>query len=308
MTGRAWGLFAAVSILWGVPYLLIKIVSPHLSAPALAWARVAIAAALLLPLACGLRVLPALRGSWHRVAVVGIIEIAAPFTLIAHGEHQVDSSTAGILIATEPILVAVLALQVDASERATRTNAVGLLVGMSGVVLLLGFGGPGRIDGAAAILLASLCYAAGALLIKAWFAGLPPLAPVAGALTVSALVLLPAALATRPAHAPPPGVLSAVVGLGVGCTALGFLAFFALVRHVGAARGSLVAYVAPLVAVTAGAVALDEPVTPGRFLGLGLVLAGSGAASSRPSHSRHVTIRRVPSDAAAPASVAEGVK
>jgi hypothetical protein len=110
VTGRAWGLFAAVSILWGVPYLLIKIVSPHLSAPALAWARVAIAAALLLPLACGLRVLPALRGSWHRVAVVGIIEIAAPFTLIAHGEHQVDSSTAGILIATEPILVAVLAL------------------------------------------------------------------------------------------------------------------------------------------------------------------------------------------------------
>jgi len=276
LSPRGWALFAAVSVLWGVPYLFIKLAVEDLSPGFVAWSRVALAALVLLPVAWRTGALRGLPLRW--LTAFALFEITIPFPLIAFGEQRVSSSLAAILIATVPLVVAFLALRFDRAEQPSPTRFVGMLVGLSGVIALVGIdiGGRGaELVGAAAVLAAAFGYACGPLIAKRHLTAVDPLGPVAGALGIASIMLLPFAIGGFPTHEPSGEALMSVIVLGLVCTALAFLVFFRLIAEVGPSRASIITYVNPIVALALGVAILDERVTAGVVAGLLLILAGS---------------------------------
>jgi len=287
MTPRAWCLFALSSAIWGVPYLFIRVAVDAGVPPAfIAWARVALAAALLLPFALRRGALRGLRGRSGAIAAYAACEIAVPFVLIAMGERYISSSLTAILIATMPLFVALLSLRLSTADQPTGLRLLGLVIGLGGVVALLGVdvaGRPAELLGAALILVATLGYAAAPIIVSRRLADLDPLGPVAASLTISAVALLPAVLA-RPPQAIPASALWAIAVLGVVCTALGLVVFFQLIAEAGPSRASVITYINPLVAVLLGVVVLGEHLGAMSVAGLALILGGSWLAT-RPSPS-----------------------
>jgi drug/metabolite transporter (DMT)-like permease len=276
MTPRGWILFAAVSVVWGVPYLFIKIAVDDLSPGFVAWSRVALAALVLLPIAWRSGALRGLPLRW--LTAFALFEISIPFPLIAFGEQRVSSSLAAILIAAVPLVVAFLALRFDRAEQPTRTRFIGMLVGLAGVVALVGIdiGGHGsELVGAAAVLAATFGYAIGPLIVKRHLSDGDPLGAVAGALGIASIMLLPLALGGLPSETPPDDAIASVAVLGLICTALAFLIFFRLIAEIGPSRATIITYVNPVVALALGVAILDEQVTTGAVAGLLLILAGS---------------------------------
>lgn len=299
MTARAWSLFAVVSVLWGIPYLFIAIAVDGDVPPAfLAWARVVLGALVLLPIAWRAGVLPSLRGRWSWLAPYAILEIVVPFPLIAAGEQHVSSSVAAILIAATPLIVALLALRFDHSERVGGTRLAGLFAGLAGVVALVGVdfaGEPDELLGALAILVAAWGYAAGPMMLNRKLGDLDPRASMLGALAIAALALTPLAAADLPPADVPADAIASVAVLGVVCTAAAFVAFGALVRMIGAGRSLVITYVNPLVAIVAGMIVLGERPGPGAIAGLVLILAGSYLATGgRPPRGRWLRPRPAP--------------
>ena len=279
MSARSWIAFGAVSTLWGMPYLFIKVaVDDGVSPALLAWVRVVLGAAVLLALAWRAGALASLRGRWRWLAVFGVTEVAIPFPLIAAGEQHVASSLAAIIVAAAPLFVALLALRFDAEERATGTRLAGLVLGLAGVVALVGIDVGGRGDellGALAILLAAFCYAVGPMVLKRHLADLDPRASMGAALAVAALVLMPAVAVDPPAEVPSASGLLALAVLGLFCTAAAFVFYGALVAEAGPGRALVITYVAPVVALALGVAVLDERPGAGAVAGLLLILAGS---------------------------------
>jgi drug/metabolite transporter (DMT)-like permease len=276
MSPRGWVLFAAASVVWGVPYLFIKLAVEDLSPGFVAWSRVALAALVLLPVAWHRGALRGLPLRW--LAAFALFEISIPFPLIAFGEQRVSSSLAAILIAALPLVIAFLALRFDRAEQPTRTRFIGMLVGLTGVVALVGIdiGGRGsELVGAAAVLAATFGYATGPLIVKRHLSGGDPLGPVAGALGIASIMLLPFAIGGAPTETPSDEALASVVVLGLICTALAFLIFFRLIAEIGPSRATIITYVNPVVALALGVTVLDEHVTTGTVAGLLLILAGS---------------------------------
>ncbi len=278
MTPRAWWLFALSSGVWGVPYLFIRVaVDAGVPPGFIAWARVTLGAALLLPLALRRG---ALHGLWERgwaIAGYAACEIAVPFVLIAMGERYISSSLTAILIATMPLLVALLSVSLSPADKPTGLRLLGLVIGLGGVVALLGVDVAGRRDellGAALVLVATLGYAAAPIIVSRRLADLDPLGPVAASLTLSAIALLPAVFASPP-HAVPASALWAIAVLGVVCTALGLVVFFQLIAEAGPSRASVITYINPVVAVLLGVVVLDEHLGAMSLTGLALILGGS---------------------------------
>jgi drug/metabolite transporter (DMT)-like permease len=276
MSPRGWALFAAVSVVWGVPYLFIKLAVEDLSPGFVAWSRVALGALVLLPIAWRAGALRGLPLRW--LTAFALFEITIPFPLIAFGEQRVSSSLAAILIAAVPLVVAFLALRFDRAEQPTRTRFIGMLIGLGGVAALVGIdiGGRGsELVGAAAVLAATIGYACGPLIVKRHLSGADPLGPVAGALGIASIMLLPLALGGLPTETPSDEAIASVVVLGVICTALAFLIFFRLIAEIGPSRATIITYVNPVVALALGVAILDEHVTTGTVAGLLLILAGS---------------------------------
>jgi drug/metabolite transporter (DMT)-like permease len=276
MSPRGWLLFASMSVIWGVPYLFIKIAVEDLSAGFVAWSRVAMAAAILLPIAWRTGALRGLSLRW--LAAFALVEITIPFPLIAYGEEHLSSSLTAILIAAVPLMVAFLALRFDHSERPTKTRLVGMIVGIAGVAALVGIdvvGSTAELIGAASILVATMGYAAGPMIVKNRFASADPIGPIAGALGIATLFLLPLALAGLPTEAPPGDTVASLLVLGFVCTAIAFLVFFRLITEVGPGRATVITYVNPVVALALGVAILGESVTAGAVVGLLLILAGS---------------------------------
>jgi drug/metabolite transporter (DMT)-like permease len=283
LTARAWAAFAAVSVLWGIPYLFIKVaVEDGISPAFLSWARLVLGAAVLLALAARAGTLGSLTGRWRWIALFAVVEISLPFPLIAAGEQHVSSSLAAILIAAVPLFVAVLALRFDPDERVGGWRLVGLVVGLGGVVALVGVDVAGRRDellGALAILLAAFGYACGPLILKSKLAELDPRATMGASLATAALVLtLPAAL-TAPGETPSGDALISIGVLGLFCTAAAFVLWSVLITEAGPGRAAVITYVAPLVAVSLGVAVLDESVGIGAAVGLVLILSGSWLAT-----------------------------
>lgn len=284
VSARAWLLLLACSALWGLPYLLIKVlVDDGVPASVVAFGRCAVGAAVLLPVAIATGALRGLAGRWRALVVLALLDMAVPFLLITSGERHVPSSVAGILIASVPLIVAVMALRYDHEERVDRSRLIGLLIGMGGVGLLLGVdlaGDSAALLGGALILLAACLYAAATLFLKRAFAGVAPLGVVTGALVAASVALAPiAALQSGSVPATEPGWISALVALGVFCTALAYLTYYALVALVGAGRAALNTYLSPAIAAAAGVAFLGESLGAAAIAGLLLILAGAWLSS-----------------------------
>jgi drug/metabolite transporter (DMT)-like permease len=279
MNRRAWAAFATMSVIWGLPYLFIKVAVDEGVSPAfLSFARCVMAAAVLLGLAWRAGAIGSLRGSWRWVALYALVEVALPFPLIAAGEQRVSSSLAAILIACVPLLVALLAIRFDRAERATGLRLVGLLVGLGGVVALVGIDVAGKTDeliGTGLIVLAAAGYAVGPMVLNRKMPGLDARAMMGGSLAIAALLLAIPAAFTVPSELPPANALASIVVLGLICTALAFVVFSVLIREVGPGRALVFTYVNPVVAVAVGVAILGERPGAGAVAGLLLILAGS---------------------------------
>jgi drug/metabolite transporter (DMT)-like permease len=268
-----------MSLIWGVPYLLIKVAVQHGVPPlTLAWARVTLAAVVLLALAARAGSLGAIRDRWPWLLAYAVVEISLPFPLIAFGETRVSSSLTAILIASVPLIGAVLAMRFDHSERPTPVRAMGLALGFGGVIALVGIDVAGRSSellGAAAILFAAVGYSIGPMVVKHRLAGLDPRATMGTSLAIAAVLLAPAAALRPPRAVPGAGALAAVVVLGLVCTALAFVVFSVLISEAGTSRATVITYVNPVIAVTLGVLLLGERLGAGAVAGLLLILAGS---------------------------------
>ncbi|MDG4825688.1 DMT family transporter [Asanoa sp. WMMD1127] len=282
MNRRAWILFAIVAVLWGIPYLLIKIAIEELSPMMVVAGRVAVAAAVLVPVAALQGTLGALRRHWPPVVFLGIVHIVGPFLLITYGEVHISSSLTGLLIAIEPVLIALLMIR---AEPLTRVRVAGLALGLVGVGVLVGLDVSGDrwgLLGAGMILLATLMYAVATVYVQRKAADLPPTALVAGTTTVSTVVLAPFAAFTLPTAPVSAGSWTALLALGLLCTAVALLAFYRLIGEAGPGRAGLVTYANPVVAVLLGVAILDEPIGLSTVLGFALIVAGCWL-STRPT-------------------------
>jgi drug/metabolite transporter (DMT)-like permease len=283
MTRRAWLLFIAMSLLWGTPYLFIKIAVVELDPTFMVFARLAMAAFILLPLGIARKALNVTRQHAPILLAIAVFGIALPFFLIAYGERYVTSSFAALLIAADPLFIVVLALKVDQSERASGWRLLGLVIGFIGVAALVGLslsGDPLEALGAAMVLGAALCYAISALLFKR-LPGVSPIGATAITLTTASLVLLPFAALNVPRTMPSPPVLGSLIALGLVCTALAYVIYYSLIVEAGATRAALITYVNPAVAVILGVIILSEPVTVGTVVGFVLIIVGCAMSTSR---------------------------
>jgi drug/metabolite transporter (DMT)-like permease len=284
VTRRGWALFAAMAVIWGIPYLLIKIAIGELTPASLVMLRTAIGAALLLPVAAARGWLAPLVPYWRWVLVYTIVEVSLPWFLLADGERRLSSSFTGLMIAAVPLIAAVLQLLTRGDDRLDRRRVLGLLVGMFGVAVLVGLNVSFRDLGAVAeVGLVALGYATGPIIIARRLPSLPAVGVVAASLVLTALFYAPLALPQLPKALPSGKVLVAVLILAVVCTALAFLIFFALIGEVGPVRATVITYFNPAVALLLGVAVLREPFTLGAVVGFALILAGSVLATRRTS-------------------------
>jgi len=276
--------FAALCVIWGLPYFFIKLALTGLPPIGVAWGRIALGAAILLPIAWKRGTLSDLARHKGAVCAFAFAELIGPFFLISLGERWVSSSFTGILIATVPLIVITLAPLFGVHERLSGRRLAGLAVGFIGVVTLLGLDvvqGPLWWAGVACVVIATVGYALGSLIVQRHLSGVDELAAVAASLGVATVVLLPAAAWSVPRAVPAPLVLVSLLVLGVVCTALALWLYFFLIAQIGAARAAVITYVNPAVAALLGVMVLHESFGLGSAAGLGLILLGSWLATQR---------------------------
>jgi drug/metabolite transporter (DMT)-like permease len=284
---RGWWLFAAMSLIWGIPYLLIKVAVGGVEPPVLVLARVGIGALLLLPIAIRRRELAPLLPHWRWLMVFALVEIMAPWLLLSEAETRLSSSLSGLLIASVPILVALLSRLTGGQDRLTAVRWAGLLVGLGGVALLVASGGAhGDAGSVVEVLLVAVCYSIGPLIAARKLSGLPSLGMTAACLAFAAIVYAPIAALTWPSAVPAGKVLASLAGLAVICTAAAFVLFFALIAEVGPARAAVITYVNPAVAVILGVLVLGERLTASMAVAFVLILGGSVFATRSGSGGR----------------------
>jgi drug/metabolite transporter (DMT)-like permease len=277
---RGLALFIAMCVIWGIPYLLIKVSLDGLGPVDLVFVRFVIGALVLVPIALTrVEVRPLLR-RWGWIVAYTIVEMGVPWILLSDAELRISSSLSGLLVSTVPLLGVGIGLLTRSRERYGGRRLLGLVVGFAGVGVLVGFDVSSSTFGAIAeVLGVAICYAIGPLIISRRLSDLPALGVIAASLLLAALVYAPAAVTQLP-HAWPSGqVIAAVATLGVVCTALAFLLFFALIAEVGPVRATVTTYVNPAVAVTLGVLLLHEPFTAMLAVGFVLILSGSVLAA-----------------------------
>ena len=284
MSRRGWALFVALGVIWGVPYLLIKIADGGVSVAVLVFARVLVGSLLLLPIAIRRGRLGALRPYLRWVAVFAAVEVILPWLLLTSAERRLSSSLSGLLIAAVPVIGVGVARLAGDRERLSATRWAGLAIGLAGVALL-----GGRISSAGAgwpvleVLGTALCYAIGPVVAGRKLAGADELGVTALSLALAALVYAPAAALTWPQVLPSARVLAALAALAVVCTALAFVLYFRLIAETGPVRATVITYVNPAVAVALGAAVLGERITPTVLVSFAAILAGSVLATRAPA-------------------------
>ncbi len=275
-------LFLTLGIVWGLPYLLIKIAVEDLSVPMVVFGRLFFAAIILMPIVIARRQLGALRGHMRWVLAFAFVEMTITWWCLTYAETRLTSSLTGLLIATVPLVAAVMAKVAGLDDRLTGRRLVGLGIGFLGVVAIVGL----DISGAQwlavlALAITAFGYALGPIIVDLRLSQVPSLPVIAVAITANAVVYAPFAWLQRPTAPVPVGTWVAVIALGLVCTALAFILFFALIAEVGPARTTLITYINPAVAVILGTIVLAEPVTWGLVIGFPLVLIGSWLATRR---------------------------
>jgi drug/metabolite transporter (DMT)-like permease len=283
MSRRGWVLFLTMSVIWGIPYLLIKVAVDEVSPVLVVFARCVVGAALLLPwtVARG-RLRPVLR-HWRALLLFTALEMAGPWLLLSYAEQSLSSSLTGLLVATVPFVAALAARLAGEEERLTAVRLAGMGIGVVGIVALLGLDIEGvNLLALVAVALTVVGYATGPLVISRALPEVPGAAASSVALCVTAVVYAPFAVPDldQVTDASSSALLS-LIGLGVVCTAVALALFFLLVREVGPQRALVITFVNPAVAVLLGVLLLDEPFTLGIAVGLPLVLVGCVLATRR---------------------------
>lgn len=304
MSRRGWMLFALMSVLWGIPYLMIKVAVEGVSVPMVVFARTALGAAVLLPLVIRSGQLDVVRRHWRPLLAFTAVEILGPWALLSDAENHLTSSMTGLLIAAVPIIGVVLARLTGDAERLGVARWAGLLVGLVGVGVLAGPHLGGSAWAIGEVMLVALGYSIAPMIATKWLRDLPSLHMAAFALAFAALVYAGPAAVTWPESTPSGRVLAALVGLGLVCTALAFIVFFELIREVGTSRGMVFTYVNPAVAVVAGVTFLGEPLSGTIIASFALILGGSVLATVRRSPASAPSASSAPSAPSAPARTA----
>jgi drug/metabolite transporter (DMT)-like permease len=283
MNARVSFLFAAMCVLWGIPYLLIRVAVRHLDPSVLVLARTAIAAALLLPLAASQAQLRPVLRRWRLVLAFALVEIAAPWWLLSSAEQHLTSSFTGMTIASVPLVGAVVARSTGERERLGSGRVLGLLVGFAGVAALVGLNlGGTNATGLAELAAVVAGYSLGPIIIARHLRDLPALGVISASLGVTAVVYSPIAAFRLPSVVPSASVLASVATLAVICTAIAFIFFFALIEALGSVRAMVFTYLNPAVAAILGVAILGERFTAGMGIGLVLILLGSALAVRPP--------------------------
>jgi drug/metabolite transporter (DMT)-like permease len=282
MTRRGVLLFAAMCVIWGIPYLMIRVAVRELAPVTLVFLRTVIAALLLTPVAAYRNELRPLLGRWRPLLAYTAVEVAIPWVLLARAETKLTSSLTGLLIAAVPLVGALVVTLTGDRERLGARRWVGLLVGIGGVAALVGLD-VGQVDALAVVELGLVAvgYAVGPIILSRTMADLPSFGVVAASLFLTALVYLPLAALRWPSQLPSAHVIESVLGLALVCTALAFLLFFALIAEVGPVRATVITYINPAVAAVLGVTLLSEHLTAGMLVGFTLVLAGCVLATGR---------------------------
>jgi drug/metabolite transporter (DMT)-like permease len=282
MTRRGWALFAAMCLIWGIPYLLIKVAVGSLSPVTLVFFRTLIGGLLLLPLAAARGSLRPLLPRWKFVVAYTVAEVALPWLLLSDAERRLTSSLTGLLLAAVPFVGVVLSWLTGAADRFDARRLFGLVVGFVGVAALVGLNVSGSdLTAVGEVGLVAVGYAVGPMIISRRLSDVPGIGVVAVSLILPAIAYAPLALTRLPAAMPPIQVLLSVAVLGVVCTAVAFLVFFALIAEVGSVRATMITYVNPAVALALGVALLHEPFTFGAVLGFVLILCGLFLATRR---------------------------
>lgn len=284
MSRRGWVLFIALGLIWGVPYLLIKVAVDALTPASLVFTRTSLAALILLPIAAGRGQIRPVLARWRPLLVFTVAELAIPWLLLSNAERRLSSSLSGLLIAAVPLVGALLGW-LSGGERLGPRRLTGLGVGLVGVALLVGLDlGGGDVPALLQMAVVVVGYAVGPFVLARHLTGLPSLGVIASALTLTALAYAPVGIVALPSYWPSGQVIAAIAVLAVLCTAVAFMVLFALVDEVGPVRTTVITYINPAVAVALGVVVLDEPLTVGIGVGFALILAGSVLATLRSAH------------------------
>ena len=284
----AWGLLAALSLVWGGSFFFAEVALAALPPFTIVVARLALGAAGLWLLVCLTRAtLPTGLRDWRDLAAMGLLNNAVPFSLIVWGQQWIDGGLASVLNATTPVFGVVAAHFLTRDEKLTANRLAGVAVGVAGVAVLVGPAAPddsgGYIVGSAAVLAAAVSYAAAGLWGRR-LRHLPPVSAAAGQVGCSTLIVLPLALLLeRPwtLPAPPPEVWGALAGIGLLSTSLAYLLFFAILRRAGGSNVMLVTLMIPPSAVLLGLMFLGEEVGPGQLVGMALIAAALLAIDGR---------------------------
>lgn len=285
-------------VIWGLPYLFIRVAVEHMSPGTLVFLRTGVAAAILVPVALWQRHFAVVLARWKPLLAFAVVEIMIPWLLISDAETKLSSSVTGLLVAGVPLVGAGMARLTPHSDAVNPTQLVGLLLGILGVGALVGLDfGDLSLVAVAEMVLVMIGYSVGPIVLARWLADLPSLGVIAASLAVSAVAYLPFVFLQ------PPQLTGKVVGsvlvLAVVCTAVAFILFFELIATIGPVRATVIAQVNPAVAVTLGVVVLAEPLTAGMLVGFPLIIAGSVLAARKPSSAGSVGAPEFPVDTVA---------
>ena len=283
MTRRGLVLFALMSVIWGIPYLFIRVAVAEIAPAMLVLARTALAAAILLPFAV-LRVdLRPVLARWRWVVAFAAVEIAIPWVALGSAERHLSSSLTGLLVAGVPLVGTALALATGGADRLGRPGLLGLLIGLVGVAAIVGADYAAS-DPTAFLQIAVVVvgYAVGPAILARRLGGLPTIGDMALSLALCAVVYVPIAAVQWPSVVPSANVIASVVILAVVCTAAAFLVFAALIDEIGPVRATVITYVNPAVAAVLGVLVLREDFSPAMGIGFALVILGSTLATRRP--------------------------
>jgi len=289
MSRRGALLFAAMSVIWGIPYLFIRVAVEGLPPSVVVSGRTLIGALVLLPFAAHARAIRPVLPRWRWLVAFAVIEMAVPWYLLTDAERHLSSSFTGLLVSAVPLVAALIAAVGGHEDRLTGTRLVGLGIGVVGVAALLGLDldlkGAG-IRPVVEVLLVAVCYAVGPVIVARRLSGIPGIGVSALSLCVAAAIYLVPGIVQWPTTAPPARSVWSVVVLGLVCTALAFVLFYELIAEIGPSRSTVITYLNPAVALTLGVLVLGEQVTVGMLVGFPLVLLGSVLATRGPRPAR----------------------
>jgi drug/metabolite transporter (DMT)-like permease len=285
-------LFAAMCVIWGLPYLFIRVAVEHITPGTLVVLRTGIAAVILLPIALIRGHVRPVLARWRPLLLFAVVELMIPWLLLSDAERKLNSSTAGLLVAAVPLIGAVIARLSPSAERTSRNQVAGLLVGLIGVASLVGLDfGHLNLYSVAQIAVVAVGYALGPVLLSRWLSDLPALGVMSVSLTVTAVGYSPFLIFQPPTDVSAK-VAASVLVLAVVCSAAAFLLFFELIAAIGPSRATVITYVNPAVAVALGVSILGDRLTIGMLIGFPLILIGSvlAARQDRPDRPEHENV------------------